>query len=155
MKAPKITYFLGNSEIVSYAYNYVRIYFFMLHEIIATILPYKMETRVHCVIIIELFLVSLQMSLKKRDKVEQRVLTLVHTVWIKKNMLPSLCQWSCITLLQDRFKFRAHSGPENLKMSKQKNSWNQITPKRFSWNCIFGSFKLFPSSKIDFWPIFR
>ena len=77
MKAPKITYFLGNSEIVSYAYNYVRIYFFMLHEIIATILPYKMETRVHCVIIIELFLVSLQMSLKKRDKVEQRVLTLV------------------------------------------------------------------------------
>ena len=23
------------------------------------------------------------------------------------------------------------------------------------WNCIFGSFKLFPSSKIDFWPFLR
>ena len=25
----------------------------------------------------------------------------------------------------------------------------------FSWNCIFGSFKLFPSSKIDFWPFLK
>ena len=23
------------------------------------------------------------------------------------------------------------------------------------WNCIFGSFKLFPSSKIDFWPFLK
>ena len=44
-----------------------------------------------------------------------------------------------------------HSGPENLKKSRQKNSWNQINPKKFPRNCIFGSFKLFPSSKIDFW----
>ena len=45
-----------------------------------------------------------------------------------------------------------HSGPENLKKSRQKNSWNQ---KIISWNCIFGSFKLFPSSKIDFWPFLK
>ena len=25
----------------------------------------------------------------------------------------------------------------------------------FSWNCISGSFKLFPSSKIDFWPFLK
>ena len=44
-----------------------------------------------------------------------------------------------------------HSGPENLKKSRQKNSWNQIN-QFFSWNCIFGSF---PSSKIDFWPFLK
>ena len=27
--------------------------------------------------------------------------------------------------------------------------------KNFSWNCIFGSFELFPSSKIDFWPFLK
>ena len=25
----------------------------------------------------------------------------------------------------------------------------------FSWNCIFGNFKLFPSSKIEFWPFLK
>ena len=25
----------------------------------------------------------------------------------------------------------------------------------FSWNCISGNFKLFPSSKIDFWPFMK
>ena len=44
--------------------------------------------------------------------------------------------------------------PENLKKSRQKNSWNQIN-HFFLWNCIFGSFKLFPSSKIDFWPFLK
>ena len=48
-----------------------------------------------------------------------------------------------------------HSGPENLKKSSQKNSWNTISQKFFSWNCIFGSFKLFPSSKIDFLSILK
>ena len=50
-----------------------------------------------------------------------------------------------------------HSGPENLKKSRQKNSWNQINKKNFffSWNCISGSFKLFPSSKIEFWPFLK
>ena len=27
--------------------------------------------------------------------------------------------------------------------------------KSISWNCIFGSFKLFPSSRIDFWPFLK
>ena len=27
--------------------------------------------------------------------------------------------------------------------------------KMFLWNCIFGSFKLFPHSKIDFWPFLK
>ena len=48
-----------------------------------------------------------------------------------------------------------HSGPENLKKSRQKNSWNQINQKIFSWNCIFGSIKFFPTSKIDFLVIFK
>ena len=47
-----------------------------------------------------------------------------------------------------------HSGPENLKKSRQKNSWNQIN-HFFSWNCISGSFKLFPSSKNWFLAIFE
>ena len=46
------------------------------------------------------------------------------------------------------------NGPENLKNSRQKNSWNQINQKFFSRNCIF---QLFPSSKFHFlqfqkWP---
>ena len=40
-------------------------------------------------------------------------------------------------------------------VGQEKNSWNQIIQKKFSWNCIFGSFKLFPSSKIDFWPFLK
>ena len=42
---------------------------------------------------------------------------------------------------------------KNLK--RQKNSWNQIEQIFFSWNCISGSFKLFPSSKMDFWPFLK
>ena len=49
---------------------------------------------------------------------------------------------------------QTHSGPENLKKSRQINSRNQIN-QIFSWNCISGSFKLFPSSKIDFWPFLK
>ena len=45
-----------------------------------------------------------------------------------------------------------HSGPENLKKSRQKNSWNQINQRFFSWTCIFGSF---PSSKIVFCPFLK
>ena len=49
-----------------------------------------------------------------------------------------------------------HSAPENLKKSRPKNSWNQINQKLFFlWNCIFGSFKLFPSSKIHFCPVLK
>ena len=44
-----------------------------------------------------------------------------------------------------------HSGPENLKKSRQKNSWIQINQKRN----ILGSLKLFPSSKFYFWPILK
>ena len=44
---------------------------------------------------------------------------------------------------------------EILKKSRQKNSWNQINQIIFSWNCIFGSFQLFPSSKMDFWPFLK
>ena len=40
-----------------------------------------------------------------------------------------------------------HSGPA-------KNSWNQIN-NFFSWNCIFCSFKLFSSWKINFWPFLK
>ena len=38
---------------------------------------------------------------------------------------------------------------------KKQNSWNQINQNFFSWNCIFDSFKLFPSSKIYFWPFLK
>ena len=34
-----------------------------------------------------------------------------------------------------------------VKLNKSKNF--------FSWNCILGSFKLFPSKKIDFWPFLK
>ena len=40
------------------------------------------------------------------------------------------------------------------KKSRQKNSWNQIN-NFFSWNCIFGYLKLFPSSKIHIWPFLK
>ena len=50
----------------------------------------------------------------------------------------------------------SHSGPENLKKCRQKkNSRNQINQNIFLWNCISGSFKLFPSSKIDFWSFLK
>ena len=44
------------------------------------------------------------------------------------------------------------NGPKNLKKSWKKNSWNQINQKFFTWNCISGSFNLFPISKIISWP---
>ena len=79
--------------------------------------------------------------------------------FFSKNIDFSLWNKQCIVL---------HSGPENLKKSRQKNSWNQINQFHerihifswnsnnfFSWNCTFGSFNLFPSSKIDFWPFLQ
>ena len=56
--------------------------------------------------------------------------------------------------LQDLFKFSnaLHSGPENSKKSRQKKIMKSNKSKIVLWNCIFGSFKLFPSSKSDFWP---
>ena len=42
---------------------------------------------------------------------------------------------------------RIHSGPKKSKKSRQKKT---CEINFFSWNCIFGTFKLFPSSKIDF-----
>ena len=48
-----------------------------------------------------------------------------------------------------------HRGPENLKKSRQKKLVKSNKSKKFfTWNCIFGSFKLFPSSKIDFFGHF-
>ena len=48
-----------------------------------------------------------------------------------------------------------HSGPENLKKSRQKkNSWNQAN-QFFLWNYNSSSFKLFPRSKIDFCPFLK
>ena len=52
-------------------------------------------------------------------------------------------------------RFVKHSGPEIFKKSSPKNSWNQINQTFFSWNCIFGSFKLFPSSKFSFSPFLK
>ena len=72
-----------------------------------------------------------------------------------------------------------HSGPENLKKSRPKNSWNEINQfqriffdvfwlsesellifienvqKIFSWNCLFRSFIFFPGWKIDFCPFLK
>ena len=48
-----------------------------------------------------------------------------------------------------------HSGPENLKKVQAKKLLKSNKSIFFSWNCIFGSFKLFPSSKIDFWPFLK
>ena len=47
-----------------------------------------------------------------------------------------------------------HSGPENLKMSRQKNSWNQIN-QFFFVKLLLEVLNFFPRSKIDFWPFFK
>ena len=47
-----------------------------------------------------------------------------------------------------QFKFTV-----NVPQFRRKNS--NKSKKFFSWNCIFGRFKLFPSSNIDFWPILK
>ena len=41
------------------------------------------------------------------------------------------------------------------KVQAKKLVKSNIVKKNFSSNCIFGSFKLFPSSKIDFWPFLK
>ena len=55
----------------------------------------------------------------------------------------------------DAFKFT--EGKKILKNpGKKTREIKYINQKKFfSWNCIFGSFKLFPSSKIDFWPFLK
>ena len=45
-----------------------------------------------------------------------------------------------------------HSRPENLEKSRQKTREKKNI---FSWNCISGRFKLFSSSKIDFWSFWK
>ena len=46
------------------------------------------------------------------------------------------------------------------KSQREAREFKKVQAKKlvkffFSWNCIFGSFKLFPSSKIDFWPFLK
>ena len=41
------------------------------------------------------------------------------------------------------------------KSAGKKYSWNEINHYFFSWNCISGSFNLFPNSKIDFRPFLK
>ena len=45
-----------------------------------------------------------------------------------------------------------HSRPENLRKSRQKKLVKSIY---FSCNCISDGYKLFPSSKIDFWSFLK
>ena len=63
--------------------------------------------------------------------------------------------WCCGSYSEGSRYVLGFRGPENLKKSRQKNSWNQINQNVFTWNCISGSFKLFLSSKIDFWPFLK
>ena len=51
-------------------------------------------------------------------------------------------------------RISGHCGPEKLKKSRHKNSWNQIN-QFFSWNCILAVLNFFHSSKIDFWPFLK
>ena len=67
-----------------------------------------------------------------------------------------MLQWCCYQRsITPQIILYTTSGPENFKKSRQKNLWNQINKIFFSWNCIFGSFKHFPSSKIGFWPFLK
>ena len=47
------------------------------------------------------------------------------------------------------------AGQKIKKSPGKKNSWNQINQLFFSWNCIFGSFKLFYQFKNWFLVIFE
>ena len=65
---------------------------------------------------------------------EPRILKENHNYWDIIILLISTTQWA-----------RKFKKVQAKKLVKSKKS--------ISWNCIFGSFKLFPSSKIDFWPL--
>ena len=53
-------------------------------------------------------------------------------------------------------KSKTHfSGDYSLKKKVQAKQTCPIKLIFFSSNCTFGSFKLFPSSKIDFWPFLK
>ena len=55
-----------------------------------------------------------------------------------------------------QFAIRLHSRPENFKKSRPKKLVKSNRKINFfSWNCISSSFKLFPSSKNDFWPFLK
>ena len=45
--------------------------------------------------------------------------------------------------------------PVNLKKSSKKTHASNKSDYFFSLNCTFGSFKLFPSTKIDSWPFLK
>ena len=69
---------------------------------------------------------------------------------------------SALLVLNWVWTWKTHSRPENLKKSRQKSISRkkiQYFPwklsKFFSLNCIFGHFKLFSRSKIDFWPFLK
>ena len=64
---------------------------------------------------------------------------------------------SCLSLLQNRDQLlisrKKNQYARKLKSPDQKNLVK--SNKSISRNCIFGSFKLFPSSKIDFRPFLK
>ena len=83
-----------------------------------------------------------QWQIDNKIKWEMQILTFIELGFEKD------CNDRC-------FHSMSHSGSENLKKSRQKTCETKIIKKVYSWNCIFGSFKLFPSSKIDFWPFLK
>ena len=48
-----------------------------------------------------------------------------------------------------------HVGQKFLKIQGKKLVKSNKSKKFLLWNCIFGSFKLFPSLKIDIWPFLK
>ena len=93
--------------------------------------------------------INFWLTCKKNFEQYVSIVLLVSTsVWLEKmhsRHQMSLVQLSYLLYYKIFFYFWLHSGPEKLKKSRQKNLWN----------CIFSSFKLFPSSKIDFWPFLK
>ena len=75
-----------------------------------------------------------------RSLILRKILNSRH-IWTRDNS----CNVRSLTL---------HSGPENLKKVQTKKIVKS-NKTIFSWNCIFGSFKLFPSSKMDFWQFLK
>ena len=64
-------------------------------------------------------------------------------------------QWSKIAVIQAAEEVFSTVSGITVDQKILKSPGKKTNQNFFSWNCIFWSFKLFPSSKMDFWPFLK
>ena len=84
----------------------------------------------------------------------RKVLLVLEGVADMKKKLDPCFHWGLVQFFSNLVR-GASLQARNFKKVQANKLVKSNKSNFFMWNCIYGSFKLFPSSKIDFWPFLK